>query len=609
MRLSIFIILFICNFSFCQQEDAFLEIDSLKKTMFNIKEQDSSLIADTDYLIAQTFRKSTTYADSAYFYYQKAEKIYRNLGDNLKLARTIYGVAVILKNEKDFIGSEVASFEAIALLEPLYETRSVVETKSYIYNNLGIVFKELDEFDESIEYNKKSLELKYRLNVKSSIDASKNNLANTYKKNKQYNLALNYYSEILSNKDLVKERPRIFSLVLDNYAHTRFLSGNLRELPGLYHKALKVSNSVGQDDYYSIIINQHLAEYYFDNKRNIDSAKYYAYKAKNISEKYYTDDLLKSLLLLSKIEEDHKAVEHFNAYIKLSDSLQKNERAIRNKFARIRFETGQKEKENIQLTKERMWLFIISVVVVISSFLLYLVITQRNNNIELKFVQKQQETNEEIYNLMLSQNESIEEARDLEKKRISQELHDGVLGRLFGTRLSLDSLNRNNSEEAIKSRDLYITELKTIEEEIRKVSHELNTDFVSGSGFIDIIKTLVETQTLAYGLGYDLKHDESISWDDVNNKKKIHIYRIIQETLHNIYKHANAEHVNISLELKNDVICLSIIDNGSGYDVEKARSGIGLKNMNSRINEINGILKITSIKNQGTTVMIEVPMI
>ncbi|WP_158845718.1 tetratricopeptide repeat-containing sensor histidine kinase [Algibacter sp. L1A34] len=609
MRLSIFIILFICNFSFCQQEDAFLEIDSLKKTVFNIKKQDSSLIADTHYLIAHTFRKSTTYADSAYFYYQKAEKIYRSLGNNFKLARTIYGIAVILKNEKDFIGSEVASFEAIALLEPLYETRSVTEVKSYIYNNLGIVFKELDEFDESIEYNKKALELKYRLNVKSSIDASKNNLANTYKKNKQYNLALNYYSEILSNKDLVKERPRIFSLVLDNYAHTRFLSGNLRELPGLYLKALKVSNSVGKDDYYSIIINQHLSEYYFDNKRNIDSAKYYAYKAKNISEKYYTDDLLKSLLLLSKIEEDHKAVEYFNAYIKLSDSLQKNERNIRNRFARIRFETGQKEKENIQLTKERMWLFIISVVVVISSFLLYLVITQRNKNIELKFVQKQQETNEEIYNLMLSQNESIEEARDLEKRRISQELHDGVLGRLFGTRLSLDSLNRNNSDEAVKSRDLYITELKTIEDEIRKVSHELNTDFVSGSGFIDIIKTLIETQTLAYGLSYNLDYDESISWEDVNNKKKIHVYRIIQETLHNIYKHANAESVNISLKLKNDVICLSIKDNGSGYDVRKARSGIGLKNMNSRINDINGILKITSIKNQGTTVVIEVPML
>ena len=495
MKYFICIIIFICNISFGQEEDTFRKIDSLKGSILNLKNKDSSSVGDVHYLIGDIFRKNTAYADSAYYYYHRAEKIYKSLGSDFKLARTIYGIAVILKNEKDFIGSEVACFEAIALLEPLYETKSVIETKSYIYNNLGIVFKELDEFEQSIEYNKKALQLKNRLKIKPSIQNSKNNIANTYKKNKQYNLALSYYNEILKENSIKKERPEFYALVLDNYAHTLYLSNDFKKLPGLYHKALKISDIYHKNGYNSIIINQHLAEYYNDKIRNLDSAKFYAYRAKDISERYYADDLLKSLLLLSKIEEDHMAVQHFNAYITLNDSLQKNERAIRNKFARIRFETGQKEKENIQLTKERMWLFIISVVIVISSFLLYLVIAQRNNNIELKFVQKQQETNEEIYNLMLSQNESIEEARDLEKKRISQELHDGVLGRLFGTRLSLDSLNNNNSQEAIKSRNLYISELKTIEDEIRKVSHELNTDFVSGSGFIDIIKTLVETQT------------------------------------------------------------------------------------------------------------------
>ena len=209
---------------------------------------------------------------------------------------------------------------------------------------------------------------------------------------------------------------------------------------------------------------------------------------------------------------------------------------------------------------------------------------------------------------MLSQNESIEEARTQEKKRISEELHDGVLGRLFGTRLSLDSLNMSNSTEAIKTRSQYIDGLKTIEEDIRKVSHELNTDFVSGSGFIDIIKTLVETQTLAYSLKYEFNHDDDIGWDSVTNKKKIHIYRIIQETLHNIYKHAKATKVNISFKLKNDVICLIISDNGSGFDVNKAKSGIGLKNMNSRIKEINGTIRITSEKGLGTKVTIEAPI-
>ena len=245
---------------------------------------------------------------------------------------------------------------------------------------------------------------------------------------------------------------------------------------------------------------------------------------------------------------------------------------------------------------------------IVSSFLLYLVITQRNRNKELQFIQQQQKTNEEIYNLMLSQNEKIEEARSNEKKRISQELHDGVLGRLFGTRLSLDSLNMNTSPEAIKTRSEYIDGLKTIEQDIRKVSHELNTDFVSGSGFIDIIRTLVESQTMAYKLKYKLEYEDVINWDDISNKTKIHIYRIIQETLHNIYKHAKATHVNISFKLNKNVFCLTIKDNGSGFDVNKIKSGIGLKNMKSRMKEIKGEIKILSTINEGTTVEIEAPI-
>ncbi len=324
-------------------------------------------------------------------------------------------------------------------------------------------------------------------------------------------MAVDYYNQILENKNLIKQQPDFYALVLDNYAHTLYLSKKHTRLPKLYLRALKISDSINYRGYNSIIINQHLAEYYND-KGNKELAKYYAYIAKDISEKYHNDDLLKSLLLLSEIEDGEVAVKHLKSYIKLNDSLQKHERSIRNKFARIRFETSQIEQENIRIAKERLWFLIISIVIVIASFLLYLVIRQRNKNKELQFIQEQQATNEEIYNLMLSQNEKVEEARALEKKRISEELHDGVLGRLFGTRLSLDSLNMSTSIEAIKARNQYISELKTIEEDIRKVSHELNTDFVSGSGFIDIIETLVETQATVYNLAYNLEHDGTINF-------------------------------------------------------------------------------------------------
>ena len=109
-------------------------------------------------------------------------------------------------------------------------------------------------------------------------------------------------------------------------------------------------------------------------------------------------------------------------------------------------------------------------------------------------------------------------------------------------------------------------------------------------------------------MDYTFNYDDSINWDDISNKNKIHIYRIIQETIHNIYKHANATLLKISFELKKNVICLTITDNGSGFDVNKTKSGIGLKNINARVNEINGEIFITSEKEIGTTVKINVPI-
>ncbi|MFI1745129.1 tetratricopeptide repeat-containing sensor histidine kinase [Thalassobellus sediminis] len=545
--------------------------------------------------------------DSAYYYNNKSEKLYRLLNDNLNTAIVLLDVAILQYNDKDYTGSELTSINGLSLLDNLEESKEIIKYKSFFYDKLGLVFRQLEQYEESIDYFKKALKMQKDIFDEGSIiiNRQKNNLANTYRSSGQFGIAIEYYKQVLNTKGLFSENPSFYALVLDNYARSLYLSKKYDKLPGLYLKAIKICDSIG-DSYNSIVINHHLAEYYF-KKENKDSALHYAYKAKKFSEKYYKDDLLESLLWLSRIEDDSIAVRYYDSYIKLNDSLLKNERATRNKFTRIQYETEQIEQENKQIARERMWLLVISIILIIASLLLYIVITQRNKNKELKFVQEQQEANEEIYNLMLSQNESIEEARTIEKQRISEELHDGVLGRLFGTRLSLDSLNMNNSVEAIKTRAQYIDELKTIEQDIRKVSHELNTDFVSGSGFIDIIKTLVETQTSVYKLAYNLEHD-AIIWEEVSNKTKIHIYRIIQEALHNIYKHANASTVNISFKLKKNVICLIIKDDGAGFNVNKAKSGIGLKNMNSRIKEIEGAISITSIQNVGTTVTIEAPI-
>lgn len=604
--LYIFIVICFSNLNAQVNEDL-RKIDSIHKYLRGSKLSDSIFIANQHYMIGELYRYSLL-SDSAYIYYQKAEKVFKKFNYKYEAAITLYGISVVQCIEKDYTGSEVTSVEALSLLEDLKEDKNVRKYKAFIFNNLGIVFDELGQFDEATEYLEKSLKIKREL--KGDLERSKgltlNNMLKVYRRSGQFDLAKEKYNEIFSNKELIKNHPDVHVLALGNYAHTLYMAKEFDQLPNLYLKALSICDSIN-DSYNSIIINQHLAEYYYDFN-NIDSAKYYAYKAKDISEVYNNDDLLKSLLLLSKIEKEDIALNHLKEYVKLSDSLQKAERKTRDKFARIRFDTKTIEQENKQIAQERMWLLIISIVIIIASLLLYVVINQRNKNKELKFIQQQQKANEETYNLMLSQNEGIEEARAAEKKRISEELHDGVLGRLFGTRLSLDSLNMSNNAEAIKTRGEYIDELKNIEQDIRKVSHELNTDFVSGSGFIDIIKTLVEAQTKVYKIDYKLDYDDIINWEGISNKTKIHIYRIIQESLHNIYKHANATRVSIDFKLNNDKICLTLNDNGSGFNVNKAKSGIGLKNMNSRINEINGKINITSKIDVGTTVIIKVPI-
>ncbi|MBC3757040.1 two-component sensor histidine kinase [Hyunsoonleella sp. SJ7] len=606
IKLIHFLVVLGCCYSSAQTGSHSDKIDSIQNFIQNIPNSDSLLIAKQHYKIAELYRFSSI-NDSAYYYYNKAAKVFKNRKLLFETAITLFGLTVVQTNNKDYTGAEVTAFEAIDILENLPQNNNVKKYKSYIYNTLGIIFDELDLFEDAIKYLNLSLEIKKGLN--GDFERSKaltiNNILKVYRRSGQFDLAVQKYNEIYGNKDLIRNHPDVYVLALGNYGKTLYESGNLEQLPGIYLRALRITDSIN-DSYNSIILHQHLAEFYND-RNNKDSAKYYAYKAKEISEDYANDDLLKSLMLLSKIEEGETSAKFLEQYVKLSDSLQKAERAIRNKFARIRFETQQIEQENIRIARERMWLIIISVILLVAALLLYVIISQRAKNKELEFNRQQQETNEEIYNLMLAQNDKIEEARALEKKRISEELHDGVLGRLFGTRLSLDSLNLNPSVEAIKTRGQYIDELKTIEEDIRKVSHELNTDFVSGSGFVDIIETLVETQTNAYALKYDLSHDDDIHWDGVSNKYKIHVYRMLQEALHNIYKHAEATKVDVIFKLKNDVICLIIKDDGSGFEVNKAKSGIGLKNMNSRIGEVEGNLHIESEKEKGTTVTIEIP--
>jgi len=351
----------------------------------------------------------------------------------------------------------------------------------------------------------------------------------------------------------------------------------------------------------------HLSEYY-STKDSIKSQRY-ANEALRLSKKTgLSVDLLNSLKQISQVE--HKNISKYSKeYIKISDSIQLEERKSKDKFARIAFETDEIILEKDKLAEQNRSLLYFFIGSLFVGLLLFVIRTQRAKNRELLLKQQQQKANEDIYNLMISQQSTIEESRTKEKKRIAQELHDGVLGRLFGARLNLDSLNKFTDEESISNRFNYLAELKNIEQDIREISHDLNREkYVLINNFVAIVHNLLEDQKNSFAPSLKFNIDNTIKWDLVPNAVKINLYRVLQESLQNINKYANAKSISVEFKSEQNLIVLSIIDDGSGFDVDGKKKGIGLQNMLSRASECGGVLDVISKKGKGTRIIIRVPI-
>ncbi len=582
---------------------------TLKNLSFAQKLNDSSAIARSSSNLGFYYYQIADNTSESYSYYLQALKYYDALNVLNEKAAVLTALATIQDDEKDYLGSEQNAIEALKIINSLEEYESQNLDKYYAYNLLGLVSLKLENYEQSIDYHNQAFDVTKTIDDgESKALQTLNNLAFAYREKGELDRSLEIFGELLQNKELKENDITFYALILNNYTFTKFLKGNYdyKSLEKDFHKALKIADSI-DDSYTKLAASIDLAKFYKANNE-FNSALNYAKQSYKISKDIPINELyLESMFLLSDLTNGEESKNYLKEHIKLSDSLLKVERAVRNKFARIEYETDQLEAENKQISRENLYLLILSVGLLITAILVYLFISQRAKNRKLKLIQVQQKANEDIYNLMLSQQDKVDEARAKEKIRVSKELHDGVLGRLFGARLSLDSMNYKEGKDAMVTRANYIGQLKTIEDDIRKISHELNTDFVSGSGFMDIVSELIENQTKAYGLTYEFNYTDDISWDSVSNKSKINIYRIIQESMQNIYKHANAKAIKISISLEKDVICLDIIDNGEGFDTSKSKKGIGLKNMTSRVEDINGKITFTSQSGNGTTVNVKIP--
>jgi two-component system sensor histidine kinase UhpB len=128
------------------------------------------------------------------------------------------------------------------------------------------------------------------------------------------------------------------------------------------------------------------------------------------------------------------------------------------------------------------------------------------------------------------------------------------------------------------------------------------------TGLKEALEELLEDTNFINNLQVRLVVDENFNRHDIDKNKQLMLYRIVQEQLNNILKHAQAKHIVITLKLIEETLLLSIADDGTGFDAMKKSKGIGLKNISSRVEFYSGNMNIISTPGKGCTLNVSVPL-
>ncbi|SLN61833.1 Oxygen sensor histidine kinase NreB [Roseovarius litorisediminis] len=204
------------------------------------------------------------------------------------------------------------------------------------------------------------------------------------------------------------------------------------------------------------------------------------------------------------------------------------------------------------------------------------------------------------------------DAQEEERGRVARELHDGISQILVGVRYALDTARRRldvGDKRASETLDRGITHLSGAIQEVRRISRDLRPGALDDLGLGPALKALAED----FGNRTGIKTDFStvVFRNRLDDEAKIALYRVAQEALTNVERHAGASQVSIDVRGHARGATLRIADNGIGLDHEQADkapgSGLGLRNMQERVEQLDGTLRVLSSKT-GTVITAEVPL-
>ncbi|AUC86262.1 histidine kinase [Polaribacter sp. ALD11] len=326
-------------------------------------------------------------------------------------------------------------------------------------------------------------------------------------------------------------------------------------------------------------------------------------------------DLYYNLAWAMRNLKEYEAYDNLELSYEIEDGIRDKEvrRMVEEVTAKFDVEGVKKEEENKRLRQNAtFWIFIIAGAIIIITLLYWLSLNRlKQKNLGLKLSQTQLLQNQNIEKLKSESQTRILNAtidgKETERKEIAETLHDSVSALLSSANLHLMATKTQFKGEIPVEIDKTQSIIAEASQKIRDLSH-----------------TLVSSVLLKFGLNFALKdmaskYSNSVLYieTDIYDLRRYHqnfeikIYNIIQEFVNNILKHSKAENAVIKLYEQDNRICFQITDDGIGFDKTKVfnKDGLGLNQIDARIQMMQGLFLVESTIGEGTTVSVELPVI
>lgn len=202
---------------------------------------------------------------------------------------------------------------------------------------------------------------------------------------------------------------------------------------------------------------------------------------------------------------------------------------------------------------------------------------------------------------------SMIDGQEMERQRLSRELHDGLGQSLVAVKLKIESAENAGPDKVKKIVDNVRESFNQTIDDIRRISNDLMPAGLEEFGVVTAIKNLCDSITGHSAI--NIMFDSQNIPGDLHKTYKIYLFRIVQEALNNIIKHSGATEAGVNLFYEDGQIKLIMEDNGKGFDPEERSSdgGMGLYNMKERVNLLDGTIEYKSVKNKGTIITVRIP--